>query len=585
MSISTGPALATLDEAVALGPARAGAKAVRLAAARRAGIAVLDGVVIDAACSLPALSHARQVASGQGTAAARLCSMSCPLPPGLIEGVTRAIAVPRMAVRSSSPLEGDAHWSGAFTSYIGVGPDELAAAIRGCWASVFGRDAIERAEQVGEDPGAVGMAVLVQPAIEPAPGGVADVEADVVRVNVADGDLAGLLGGAVAGAPATVPFFGPPSGPAVDLYGRGAIEKVAGLARACSRSLGDNHLEWAIVDGTCYLLQGKRSQRRPGATRSRRENAGMHGKAAVRAARAVARFGGASGDELVLPWRLAPGRGPGLHRSWSRQRAASSAPAYRDAISKATGRQIMTGLHEISACLTAQAWDAPADEASEVARSALAALRETLSPEPLQRLSTLAPVDSALGRELIGTVERLAGERRVAGELFDQADAWKLPPVLLELMMGRPDARGQGLELSPRPPAGPERADVPRAGAWEPFLYEAALANGAVHHGIPASDNSGAGRVLALDRPSSLRGARERWVLYVRTPLPGYAPLLWGAAGLVSATGSSSAHLFDVARSLGVPAVAGVDLGPCFGPPAPEVIAAVVGQDGEVVVI
>jgi hypothetical protein len=38
--------------------------------------------------------------------------------------------------------------------------------------------------------------------------------------------------------------------------------------------------------------------------------------------------------------------------------------------------------------------------------------------------------------------------------------------------------------------------------------------------------------------------------------------MLWEAAGLVAVEGNEGAHLFEVARSLGVPAVLGVELDP-----------------------
>jgi phosphoenolpyruvate-protein kinase (PTS system EI component) len=50
-------------------------------------------------------------------------------------------------------------------------------------------------------------------------------------------------------------------------------------------------------------------------------------------------------------------------------------------------------------------------------------------------------------------------------------------------------------------------------------------------------------------------------VLVTPLPLPHLAPLLWHCAALVTTGGTSGAHLFEVARSLGVPAVVGADLG------------------------
>jgi phosphoenolpyruvate-protein kinase (PTS system EI component) len=45
------------------------------------------------------------------------------------------------------------------------------------------------------------------------------------------------------------------------------------------------------------------------------------------------------------------------------------------------------------------------------------------------------------------------------------------------------------------------------------------------------------------------------------SPLAWFAPLLWTAAAIVTRRGGTGAHLFDVARSLGVAAVCGCDLG------------------------
>jgi phosphoenolpyruvate-protein kinase (PTS system EI component) len=65
--------------------------------------------------------------------------------------------------------------------------------------------------------------------------------------------------------------------------------------------------------------------------------------------------------------------------------------------------------------------------------------------------------------------------------------------------------------------------------------------------------------LLDIGRPG------PRVVLAAQAPLPQLAPLLWHSAAFVSSGGNEGAHLFEVARSLGVPAVIGVDfesLGP-----------------------
>jgi phosphoenolpyruvate-protein kinase (PTS system EI component) len=66
----------------------------------------------------------------------------------------------------------------------------------------------------------------------------------------------------------------------------------------------------------------------------------------------------------------------------------------------------------------------------------------------------------------------------------------------------------------------------------------------------------------------------------VSTVVPQLASLLWEAAGLVARTGSEGAHLFEVARSLGLPSVIGVDPGA-----ADDRVIAVNGNDGTVSVL
>jgi phosphohistidine swiveling domain-containing protein len=71
----------------------------------------------------------------------------------------------------------------------------------------------------------------------------------------------------------------------------------------------------------------------------------------------------------------------------------------------------------------------------------------------------------------------------------------------------------------------------------------------------------GAGRPVAID-PGVEAMPPPRRVLVVPAAVPQLAPFLWEAAGLVAGSGSEGAHLFEVARSLGVPAVIGVELDP-----------------------
>ena len=64
---------------------------------------------------------------------------------------------------------------------------------------------------------------------------------------------------------------------------------------------------------------------------------------------------------------------------------------------------------------------------------------------------------------------------------------------------------------------------------------------------------------------------RPRDIIVTQYPLPNFSPLLWDAAGIIALGGAPTAHLFEVARSLTVPAVIECPIGdivrdgPCLG--------------------
>jgi len=487
------------------------------------------------------LGRAEEVARAAGSAAARLALMGEEVPPGLEHAATAAFGERALVVRSSSPLEAFGAWSGAFASYVGVGAADLPTAVRGCWASMFGRDAAERFEELGASQAAAGLAVLVQPAIDARLGGVAEVRDGEVAITVADGDLAAMLQGWVPGLAAVVDADGQARGPAVGRAGASLLGEVARVARACVEAGAGNHLEWAAPGGEVVILQCRTVERdRASALAAQEANPAFAGPLAVDLARAVARFGGRLGEELVLPWVLAP-------RTGSRHRAAAAAPARLEALRAQAG------------VLVEQAWGDPG-----AVRPALEALRERLDEEALARLRSLRPIPAGEGERLVAAVESAGLELARLGALDDATDVWRLAAAELSAF----------LEEGTVPPAAPPPVLEP----WAAVVREVVRANGRAERGAPASEGVGVGRVLPLDEPRRLRGSRQRYVLYVRTPLPGYAPLLWAAAGLVAAGGSAGAHLFDVARSLGVPAVAACDL----GDPGEGALALVDGESGEV---
>ena len=69
----------------------------------------------------------------------------------------------RVIVRSSSPLEYDPRWAGAFTSVAEVGPDDVLTAVRSCWAAAFAVDPLARLDASGLPLDALELGILIQP--------------------------------------------------------------------------------------------------------------------------------------------------------------------------------------------------------------------------------------------------------------------------------------------------------------------------------------------------------------------------------------------------------------------------------------
>jgi phosphoenolpyruvate synthase/pyruvate phosphate dikinase len=230
----------------------AGAKAARLSAAARAGLPVLPGWVVPCAEAHPALSAAVAAVRGGDPAAARRAALSCPLDPALGTELTAAAAElgGRVIVRSSSPLERDPRWSGAFSSIAEVGADDATTAVRSCWSAAFAADPLARLEQCGLPPESIRLGVVIQPELRPDAGGTA-------RVTTRDGDLevetegvAGHPGPLLAGWAEGVSGSG-----LARLVGARLAGQVARLATRVWRLLADDTIEWAVSGGTVWLLQ------------------------------------------------------------------------------------------------------------------------------------------------------------------------------------------------------------------------------------------------------------------------------------------------------------------------------------------
>jgi len=129
----------------------------------------------------------------------------------------------------------------------------------------------------------------------------------------------------------------------------------------------------------------------------------------------------------------------------------------------------------------------------------------------------------------------------------------------------------QSLRSGPRPPGDAPAAPLPVAGTRVP--------------GRPAVPGTAAGPLVACaPHERAARDCRGAIVLVDR-PVPGLAPLLFGARGVISRAGAAGSHLAGVARSLGVPMVVGCRPDAVTGPdPAAGAwFATINGGTGEVV--
>jgi phosphohistidine swiveling domain-containing protein len=295
------------------GPAGAagsiGAKAAQLARAAAAGLAVLPGWVVPVAEGRPALAAGVAAVRQGRPAAARRAVLGHRLDEGLAAELREAVAGlgGRVIARSSSPLESDPRWSGAFSSVAEVGPDDVIAAVRSCWASAFAVDPLGRLEACRLPPEALELGVLLQPEIRPVAGGVArvtgtgDVGVGEVTIEGVPGHPGPLLSGWAEGASACVrlpvgspsadwlppqgegwrfpqgegwrfPQLGERPSPRRDmrlqaqpgdglagLIGQAMVAAVAALAGRAWRLLGDDVIEWAADDDGIWLLQSQRS--------------------------------------------------------------------------------------------------------------------------------------------------------------------------------------------------------------------------------------------------------------------------------------------------------------------------------------
>jgi phosphoenolpyruvate synthase/pyruvate phosphate dikinase len=254
---AVGPAGLGPESCGAVEPAaEVGFKAARLGQALRAGLPVLPGWVVPVSASREVLRSGTSAVRARGVAAGRVAVLGLPVDPTLeaeLRDVVDGLGG-RVIVRSSSPLECDPAWSGAFSSITGVGPDDVAGAVRSCWGSAFALDPLRRLAGCGLGLEALELAVLLQPEITPEAGGVARTEpGSGVTVAGVRGHPGPLLSGWAEGVR---------DGDLAGLIGPETVADVVDLARRVYGELGDDVIEWAACEGKVWLLQSQRGASR-----------------------------------------------------------------------------------------------------------------------------------------------------------------------------------------------------------------------------------------------------------------------------------------------------------------------------------
>ncbi len=539
------PDLVDLDAAGALGSI-VGAKAAALGRARRRGLPVLPGFVVPADDGRELVASLVASVRTAGPHAAALALMEAARAIDLGPAVRAAGRFgPRLAVRSSSVAEDDPAWAGAFTSFLDVQPDELPTAVAGCWASALTPAVLERCARTGARPADVCPAVLVQPMVEPQAGGIARVSADAdVHVVGVRGSPAPLLAGWSTG----------------DALPAAWVRAVADLARRAGEGAPVT-VEWAIVDDAPVLLQVRRDgmegpdrgQPRPPAAATLPEGAAASAVAPT-LARAVARFGGPLGDELVLPWllgclsedRAAVTRGAVVTRG-AAERAGSRGPAGPAHSADPGGAGDLLGRFdrtvEAARSLVAEATGTAGAPASEVAAAA-ARLTGRVAAGDLDVLGRVRPVPEAERTRVLEGFDACGRGLRESGALAHEEQLWALSVEEVRSRLVRPEAAGW-------------HAHRFRSLRWQPLVQASVGHWGRAVKGEAAAPGRAAGWCRRLASGADLRQVVPGDVVVLERPFPQAAPALWVASAVVAESGSPAAHLVDVARARRVPAVGG----------------------------
>ncbi len=523
--------LLDLTDVRAEDPGLTGAKASWLARGLRAGLPVLPGAVVPAAASRPVMQHGVEVMESRGSGGARLAISQEPLDADLGDAVVAAARAlgETLVVRSSSMLEGGGEWSGAFTSYLDLSPEETPVGVRGCWASAFTVHTLERYEASGVEPGSAPMAVLIQPALTPEFGGVAKLADGEVSVIGVEGSPVPLVQGWDPGVHAQVTESGVVKGDsAVSVLGESVIRSVADALRSAERAIGANTCEWAIAGGEVALLQLGRAEFREKQALAVPEEFASPEIAGL--ARLVRRFPGPLGEELVLPWAVAS---PASFLEVVEPIAVDPFEAFVEASQQARA-------------LTAEVWGARKADSSDRAIEAIRQLRGDQPMEAVGVMSMLRAPDAERSRTMLGLLATVRAALVEAGAVGRPDQAWHLSSKEITDVL----RSGRASEMRSR--IGFDR--------WEPFDAAVVVAHGRSMDAVSAASGIGVGRLCFVDDPKTASDFRPRDVVVGLRPTPKLAPLLWDASALITTGGGPAAHLFESARALAIPALAAVDL-------------------------
>jgi hypothetical protein len=553
-----------------LDPFVVGAKASRLSEAFQKGLPVLPGVVVPVSLSAELLKSAAACIPEEGVHAARFKVMESELPclPDL--EVSYPFLSGDLVVRSSSPLEDAGEYSGAFTSYLGVrGNEETNTATRGVWASSLLEQ--EEGNPLGEP---AGMAVLIQPEIHPIFSGTAQVYETTITVVAVEGSSAALMAGWASGQTTRLARDAGQVtiSPSVDsLLDAETLTLVADLALEVLDKVNADLIEWAVVDGRIYLLQAKTAGNNEHAEAATGDNDGLViPEAACGVAEIVYTLAGDLGDQLLTPLMLS-------------QRAS------RSSLLALCRRSTETTLSQPSLA----AWQELREQADLASQDLWSRSGLTMTSQDLLKELRGGSIDVAVEQlehldqypleALEGLARTLGG---IAATMFHQGalarieDFWALSSADLEAFLG---SKGDFDNPSCLAKAQDQRRHSLMR--WEPFVYSTVMAHGRKLQGEAISPGVGAGAVRYVEGLPASATPFPRMILVAPNPIPQLAPLLWGAAGLVTFGGSEAAHLVEVARSVGVPTVIGCDeeiMRALIGDGSGLVLAAVNGDRGVV---